>query len=63
MSEYILRKARRQLGEHAVGHHANGAQRMFGAHALLGRHITEHVAGLLVGATQAVASFTNVGTS
>lgn len=45
----------------AVGHHANRAQRMIGAYALLGRYITEHVAGLLVGSTHAVAPFTNFG--
>ena len=56
-----LRKARRQVGEHAVRHHANRAQRMIGAHALLGRQVTEHVAGLLVGSTHVVAPFRNVG--
>jgi hypothetical protein len=52
-----LGKARRQLGEHAVGHRPNGPEWMIGADALFGREVTEHVTGLLVWSTHAIAPF------
>jgi hypothetical protein len=56
-----LREPRRQRGEHPVGHRANPAQRMVGAHALLGREITEHLIGLIVGSTHPIAPSRNGG--
>jgi len=51
---------RRQLAQHLVRHRPNRAQWVVGAHALLGREITEHVAGLLVGSTHATAPLKSV---
>src|SRR5262249_44649105 len=56
-----LGEARRQRGQHLVGHPANHTQRMVLADTLLGRRITEHVTGLLVRSTHAVAPFARGG--
>jgi hypothetical protein len=60
-SRVHLREPGRQRLEDLVRHATDRAQRMILTHALLGRQITEHATGLIVGSTHEVAPFRNVG--